>query len=387
MSLLRNVVLEASSHTQTKTVFRIPSAGKLLMPELRLCNFGVTTGGTADGLETYAYAQGIFALIKAVRLYSNNILIDQCQDCGRYLSLMNLAGSTSGVYDVHQQTLCSNVNLAQYGQFSGLKVFLNTKLLGRLDLSDVLPFLDSMPMLYDMPELRVEIEYYTNKNDIFSNDGNVQDAGFTFTVNQPTMIYTQEMDDGKVSSMKGEAPQKAAWFAWEREYIQGLINDSLSVPRVRAFDNKFVNTLVVQKLFADAPETTGLLKNGRSDVLGNNRVNFVLNGKKLLPLNGHDTPARAMAQVADLMGDLVVPFNAWQLMAPAANQSMLKDLSDLSGGLSWDAVSIGTTVNRLDMEFYYSDARADLTDVWVWGQVLKFMTITPSGQIVVGYQS
>ena len=397
MSLLRTVVLEPSSHTNTKTVFRIPSGGKLIMPELRVCNFGVTTGGTADGNETFNYGQGIYALIRNVRLYSNNILIDQCQDCAKYLVLKNLNSTTNYCYDVKQRTLCSNVNMQDeyFAGFTGLKPIIN-KLIGRLDLSDVLNFLSAVPMLYNMPELRVEIEYNTDVTDIFSTDGESRDEDFTFAVNQPTMLYTQEMDDGKVAEAKGDMPKNVAWFAWEREYIQGL-PQQLSVPRVRAFDSKFVDKLVVQKLWYDLPGVgqplvlNERLGPGSSKALGGEKINYIINGSKQLMFNGHDTAARRNAQVNDLLGPLVIPFNTWNIMAePVTNNIMFPSMSDLNGALSWDAISVGKVVNRLDLEFFYNDntiAAGDRVDVWVWGAVLKFMTITDKGQIVCGYQA
>lgn len=392
MSLLRTVVLEPSSHTNTKTVFRIPSQGKVLMPELRVCNFGVTTGGTANGNETYNYGQGIYSLLKAVRLYANNILIDQCQDCSRYLVLKNLNSTTNYCYDVKQRTLCSNVNMEdEYAPgYTGLKPILN-KLLGRLDISDVLPFLDAVPMLYNMPELRVELEYYTDVESVFSADGNSRDAGFTFGVNMPTMLYTQEMDEGKIADVKGDMPKTVAWFCWEREYVQGLPNQRLSVPRVRAFDSKFVDKLVLQKLCEfDAGEQNPRLGYGRSDALGGEKINYIINGSRALMFNGHDLSARRSAQVNDLLGPIVAPFNTWDVMCNATENVMFESMSQLSGALSWDAISVGKVINRLDVELFYNDDRIgedDTIDVWVWGAVLKFMNITDKGQIIVGYQA
>lgn len=393
MSLLRTVVLEPSSHTNTKTVFRIPSAGKLLMPELRICNFGVTTSGTANGQETYTYGQGIYALLKAVRLYANNILIDQFQDSSRFLVLKNLNTTTNYGYDVNQRTICSNVNMQdEYAPgFTGLKPILN-KLLGRLDLSSVLSFLNAVPMLYNYPELRVELEYYTDVTSIFSEDGNSGDPGFTFQVNMPSMLYTQEMDEDKLALVKGEAPKMIAFFAWEREFIQSVNFGQLQSPRVRAFDSKFVNKLVLQKLWNVGRGRTQNVKlgYGRSDAFSSEQINYIINGSKQLMFNGHDLPSRRSAQVNDLLGPIVTPFNSWNTMSDATQLIMFESMYDLTGSLSWDAVSVGRVINRLDVEMTFNDDRFgedDTLDVWVWASVLKFVNVLPSGQIVVGYQA
>ena len=387
MSLLRNVVLEPSSHTQTKTVFRIPSAGKLLMPDIRLCNFGVSAKQNGTDLETYNYAQGIYSLIKAVRLYSNNILIDQCQDCSRYLPLQNLSGSTEAVYDIKQKTVCSNVNLntSLVDKVVGLKER-TTNLLGLLSLKACLPVLSSLEMLYNMPgELRVEIEYNTAKELIFSNDGNGRGANFSFTVSQPTCLYTQEMNEEVVAKAASEAPKKFMWFTWEREYIQSMPMNVNNTPRVRAFDNKFVDVLVTQ-VIREPQISHPKLGYGKSDALQNQRLNYVVNGSKLMMFNGQDLAARRVAGVVDSLGDLVVPFNAWDNSVANADDTMSKDLVALGGSLSWSCVSLGRVINRLDLEFYFSGiAPANDVDLWVWGRILKVATMDAKGNWVVGY--
>jgi hypothetical protein len=384
MSLLRNIVLEASSHTQTKTVFRIPSSGKLLMPDIRLCNFGVSSKVNGTGLESYCYGQGIYALIKSVRLYSNNILLDQCNDCSRYMALQNLKGAPDTVLDIKQKTLCSNVNLQDswFGTVSGLKPITHN-LLGLLSLKSCLPLLESMDVLYNMPgELRVEIEYNTDKTEIFSNDGNGRGNDFSFTISQPTCVYTQETNEEQIAAIAADVPKKYMWFTWEREYIAALTGGINNTPRVRAFDNKFVDLLVVQKI-RDPNVSQVKLGFGRSDALPNERLNYIINGSKQLMFNGQDIAARSTAALVDSLGDLSIPFNGWTKMVPAGDTSMTGDLALLNGQLSWACVSIGKVINRLDLELYFTGVGA--VDVWTWGRILKIAQVDDKGNWVVGY--
>lgn len=389
MSLLKTVVLEASSHSNSKSVFRIPSQDKLIMPELRLCNFGVVTGGSATGSEKFCYGQGVYSLIKAVRLYSNNVLIDQCQDCSRYMVLKNLAGSSSYIFDVKQKTLCSNVNMQDAYNDQGLTGFklLTNKLLGRIDLSDCLPFLSSVVALYNMPgELRVEVEYNSDIPTIFSDDGNSADAAFVFNVNQPTLLYTQETDDKAISMAAKEMPSKFMWATWEREFVQGLGNNQVNVPRVRAFDNKFVDVLLIQKILNGAAHPK--LGYGYSHALVGEKSNYVVNGSKQLLFSGHDSHAKASAQVADMLGDLVIPFNAWDNMAANADNIMVDDFATINGKLSWNAIQLSRVINRLDIEMSFTQPNAgDTCDLWVWGRVFKFAVKDDKGNWMVGYTS
>lgn len=383
MSLLRNVILEASSHTNTKTVFRIPSAGKMIMPDIRLCNFGVTSLQNATGLESFCYGQGIYALIKAVRLYSNNILIDQCQDCARYMPLQNLKGSTDVVYDIKQKTLCSNVNLqdSYVTGVSGLKPITHN-LLGLLSLKACLPVLESLEVLYNMPELRIELEYVTERTEIFSDDGNGHGGNFTWTVSQPTCVYTQEINEAQIAAIAADIPKKYMWFAWEREFIQDLPTNTNNSPRVRAFDNKFVDTLVIQKI-RDSNVPHPKLGVGKSDALPDEKLNYIVNGSKQLMFNGQDLSARRSAGIVDTLGELVTPFNAWDLMPLAGDNTMTLDLAGLDGHLSWAAVSLGKVINRLDLEISFTGMVT--LDVWAWARVMKVAQVDAKGNWVIGY--
>lgn len=397
MSLTRTVVLESSSHTNTKTVFRIPSKGKLILSQLRLVNFGIESLSHTDGNENFAWASGVYSLISAVRLYSGNVLLDELKDAHRYLSLANLTGTTSYNWDVRNKTLCSSVNVETEALVENKKLDLKpkaNKLLGMVDLSDFLAICESTPAFWDWPDMRVEVEYNTKKEFIFSSDGQGRRVGLTWTVSQPTMLYTEEMDEMTIkqtaSALSKNGASSLVFNCYEREYLAEVPDDVQNSVRLRAFDNKYLDSLVVQ-VIDPAYDDVGLqlsnkLCQGRSDMVDGLKLNWMLNGSRLLPFNGLDTAARQCANMADYTVDMVVPFVGWDQLAPANNvveEFVDKQVNLLQGHLHWISVDIKNMVNRLDMDIYHNGNGP--VQMWVWGYVTKFVTKDSKDNIVVGY--
>ena len=116
------------------------------------------------------------------------------------------------------------------------------------------------------------------------------------------------------------------------------------------------------------------------------KLNWMLNGSRLLPFNGLDTAARQCANMADYTVDMVVPFVGWDQLAPANNvveEFVDKQVNLLQGHLHWISVDIKNMVNRLDMDIYHNGNGP--VQMWVWGYVTKFVTKDSKDNIVVGY--
>jgi len=400
MSLTRTIVLEASTHSNTKSVFRIPSKGKLLLSKLRLVNFGISSLSHSTGLENFAYGSGVYSLISSLRLYSGNVLLDEIKDAHRYLSLANLMGTTSYNWDVRQKTLCSSVNVESL-QFEDIEPVARVtlkpkadKLLGMVDLSDFLSVCEATPAFWDWPDMRLEVEYNTRKEYIFTNDGEGRRAGLTWVVSQPTLLYTEEMDEDMIKTTVSKLTKAGAtslvFNCYEREQLATVTDGVQTSIRVRAFDNKFLDSLIVQVINPDydnplAGSGTKLLQ-GRSDMVDQLKLNWMLNGSKLLMFNGFNTPARQSASFADYTVNMVTPFNGWDILDPAdavVEEFISADVNALSGHMHWTSVDIKSMVNRLDMDIFHNGN--DPVDFWVWGYVTKFINKDAQNNIVVGY--
>ena len=390
MSQPRTNILEPVTHSNKKTTFRIQSANRVIYSNLRLVDFGLSAVANRTGQENFAFGSGAYALMKNVKLYSGNTLLDQCLDVDRIMGHHMLRGSTMDLYDVNQPLVGSSLNIRLMPldpvddlYDTSLQPLAN-KLLARVKLDDVLPLLKSLTYFAGWAgDLRLEIEYNTAGNVVLANTGS-QGA---MTVNRCSLVYEDEMDDVTVQNLIQEQKTvPVSWFCWEREYVP-LLRPGVNSLRVRAFDNKMVQyALMMVNLENGVP--TNKLCNGYSVEAGQT-TNFIVNGMRLLPLTGMNSAARRAASAADssILG-LCVPTGCNDITAVAVGdqQAFSETLFQLFGLLSFSTYELNTVINRLDLEFTLG-VEADNLSAYVWGAVMKFLVKSPDGNIVVGYQA
>lgn len=390
MSQPRTNILEPVTHNNKKTVFRIQSDSRVIYSDMRLVDFGLSAVAGATGQENFAYTSGAYALIKNIRLYSGNTLLDQCQDVDRIMGHHMLRGTTMDKFDLDQKLVCNSLNIrenlvdAVNNKYETDLQPLANKLLARLKVDEMLLLLKSVSYFAGWAgDLRLEIEYNTDPTVVLAADG-VQGA---MTVNRPSLVFEDEMDEQTTMDLIKEQSGRLSlvWNTYEREYLASL-GAGLNAIRIRAFDNKMVNHLLMSVGIANGAASDDL-GHGYSLELGQ-RTNFIVNGMRLLPLSGMDTSARRAASAADqsVLG-LCVPTGCNNLQ-PAVFQTYFSDtLFALFGKLSWSAVELNQVINRLDLEFVLpADFQAQYS-AYVWASVMKFLVKDANGGIVVGYQA
>jgi hypothetical protein len=391
MAQPRTNILEPTTHTNKKTSFRIQSANRVIYSNLRLVDFGISSVVGQTGQECFAFGSGAYALLKNVRLYSGNTLLDQCLDCDRIMGHHMLRGSTMDKYDLDQPLVGSSLNI-RLQQVDPVDELYDTalqplanKLLARIKLDDCLPLLKSLDYFAGWAgDLRVELEYNTDPTVVLADTGS-QGA---MTVSRPSLVFEDEMDDMTRESLIAEQETvPVSWFCWEREYISTL-GAGLTGVRVRAFDNKMVQYAIMAVHFANGAPADQL-GNGYSLEEGQ-QVNWVVNGMRLLPLSGMNSAARRAASAADasILG-LCVPTGCNDTTeVAAADQNEFSDpLFALFGQLSYSAYELNTVINRLDLEFTLPADYEAVRSAYIWGSVMKFLTKSADGSIVVGYQA
>ena len=388
----RTNILEPVTHSNKKTTFRVPSADRVIYSSLRLCDFGLSAVAGATGQENFAFASGAYALLKNVRLYAGNTLIDQCLDVDRIMGHHMLRGSTMEKFDVDQKLVCNSLNIREVvtdpvngDETTSLQPLAN-KLLARIKLDDVLLLLKSVEYFAGWAgDLKLELEYNTDATVVLSSSGS-QGA---MTVSRPILVFEDEMNE-EVSMvlMKEQAGRfSAVWNTYEREYISGIVA-GLNGIRVRGFDNKMVNHLLLAVGYTNGGVEANL-GHGYSLELGE-KVNFLVNGVRLLPLTGMDTSARRAGSVSDqsVLG-LCVPTGCHDSTTLGPNDQ--SDFSDalfaLFGKISWSAYEINNIINRLDLEFTLPANYEPTNSAYIWASVMKFLTKDASGNIIVGYQA
>jgi hypothetical protein len=259
---------------------------------------------------------------------------------------------------------------------------LANKLLARIKLDDVLPLLKSLDYFAGWAgDLRVELEYNTDATVVLADTGS-QGA---MTVSRPSLVFEDEMDDMTVESLIAEQQSvPVSWFCWEREYIS-LLTPGVNGIRVRAFDNKMIQYALMSVLPPNGAPADQL-GNGYSLEVAQ-QVNFIVNGMRLLPLSGMNTAARRAASASDssILG-LCVPTGCHDT-TEVVNQTQFSDpLFTLFGQLAYSAYELNTVINRLDLEFTLP-AGAENNSAYIFGSVMKFLTKSADGSIVVGYQA
>lgn len=395
----KTVILQPSFHSSSRTEFRLDGSNKVLGAALRVCNFGCTTvtktTPLTDPTPLYYLGTGIYGLIKQITLYSGTIVLDELRDANRWLGISNLMDETDHAWDVSQKTLCTGLNLQhqEFIQFPSLLELKPTqnKYIGMLHLQNVLPMLKNigkvidgkiLPYLIDMQDLRLVIEYNTDVTSVFQSIGGIRPA--SFTVNQPVMVFDELTDEFLLPQLLTNDVITWKFPAIEREKVSipatgNNASDNNSV-RLRSMDQKQVNNVLLQIVPTGAADNQLGYSYSINMAQGDDKVNFVLNSKRLLPQNGLNTPARKAASVADAIpsGNMCVFTLAHDILSSqAATATGVYDarLQTLINKLAFVNCDLKDTVKQLDLEY----ARKALglgvanpaVDIWVWSRVWK----------------
>lgn len=403
----KTVITQTTFHSNSRTEFRLHSDKKVLSSQLRICNFGVgtvTKVNNADPTPLYNLGTGIYGCIKQITLYSGSIILDELKDASRWLGLVNLAGQTDAAWDLKQKLVCSGLSLRHDEPIQSASLLElrpeSSKYIGMINLQNVFPMLNAVgDYLIDFPDLRVVIEYNTDLAQIFQD---LRAAGAlnalrpaSCTFNQPIMVHDELADEEMVAQMLSKGGQ-AAWqyLAIEREVINiaepaANAGDFNSI-RLRSMDQKMVNNVVLQVLPAGAADPQLGYAYSVNMPQGDDKFNFVLNSKRLLPQNGFSTPARKAAAVADTFP---LGLNVFTLAhdVPSSTNNVYGQLFDanlqaLFNKLAFVNCDLKDVVNQLDLEYSRVPiAQNPAVQIWVWSRVLKQGAKASDGTIVTQY--
>jgi len=397
----KTVITQTTFHSNSRTEFRLASDRKVLSSQLRICNFGVgsvTKANAADPTPLYNLGTGIYGCIKQITLYAGSIILDELKDASRWLGMVNLAGQTDAAWDLKQKLLCTGLNLRHDEPIQSSSLLelrpQSSKYLGMINLQSVFPMLSAVgDYLIDFSDLRVVIEYNTDLAQIFQNQG-VLPTGCTF--NQPIFVHDEIIDEALAAQMLAKG-SKSAWqyLAIEREVVN--INATVANAgdfnslRLRSMDQKMINNLILQVLPAGAADAQLGYAYSVNMPQGDDKFNFVLNSKRLLPQNGFNTPARKAGAVADMFPAGMTVFTlAHDVPSSTGNvYSQLFDakLQAMFNKLAFVNCDLKDVVNQLDMEYSRKAIAAvnPAVQIWVWSRVLKEGAKAADGTIITQY--
>lgn len=388
-------------HSNTRTEFRISSADKVVLSNLRLCEFGcssVVPVGTNPDEASYVRGAGLYALIKNIYLYSGSVLIDQLRDVSRFMGFKNLIMTSAEAEDLNRFLLCSNsgVGLSTgFDEESNRVEYLGqlNKLIGRVPLTQIFSLLNATDFFNSWNDLRLVIEYNTDVRDIFSNTGTLVRPA-SFVVNTPLLAFDElVMGLNERDVMLKEAKSvKLAYEQVERERWYIPSNQPYYSQRLRAFDEKIVSRLVVQTAIPNS-FSDSMGRSYSKAVLGE-KLNFVINGRKHLPYQGADTPAKKLAMCLDSFGDLMTFTGQNDIIAedniPEVYDNTTQSTMEGSNGMSLLSCDILNRVNTLDCEFSRDLSVEDIStlvelEMWAYGAVSMYLVKNADGSIQTGY--
>ena len=411
--MLKTQIVQPIYHSNQRTEFRVSSKGKVLLPNLRLCNFGVSSTNSAFPVVNFGVAGGVLSLIKNIVIYSGNVILDQITDADQWLGVSNLVGTAPEARDLKQKLLCSNLNILSLddGDLRHSITFqpFENKLQGRVNLQDVFPFLkaqitsekgqvmmdeDGSPMtleyLTDFDDIRLVIEYHTVANHIFAAQNIATNNGqpTAWVVSQPELVFEEVIDEELAADILKSSPVRFVVRAIERERLDLTQNGSV---RLRAFDGKQLTNLILQTIPGGAADPQ--LCYAYSSIQPSEKIQLVLNGRKLLPFQGADTAARKAALLADTFESFLsftgsTDINFGNRTATAASPVFAARPAAMIGDLSFMGVSILDTVSQLELEYQNATAGPYVAplQIWAWGEVLKYVSKDKkTGAIQTGY--
>lgn len=390
---LRTDYLVPFFHSNTRTEFRIMSSDKIVLSNMRLCDFGAVLGTASP--TSYVRTAGLYSLIKNIYLYSGSVLIDQMRDCSKYMAIKNMKSNSADISDLNQRLLCSNNILkavdAPLSPETAESVEMNSpsnQLLGRVPLSQIFGLLRSLDTLNMWNDLRLVIEYNTDVNDIFQTP---RPDPSQFSINTP-LLATDELvvdEAGRDAMMKAGLNVQVIFQQIERErwYIPAL--QGYYSQRLRAFDSRTLSNIVIQTL--DEEDVHAQLGRNYSLAVLGEKINLVVNGKKLLPYQGADSQQKKLAMFQDSFGATICftgENDILNLNEQEVAQTYGDDALALLGELSFFGCDVMNRINTLDVEYQRTQpdgVQLEELELWAFGSVSLYLKKGADGKIVMGY--
>lgn len=405
---------------------------------LRLVNFGCT--GNATDNNTINSQAGLLSLIKNARLMDGAVELDSLRNAGKYLAFRTANNSNSDNANINSKLLRAKVGyyMEDTGQVlhdagnpvNRVRTSANSTDANDayIDLRRIFPILENISYLDTtlFPNLKIVIEYDTSalKLALATNTD-------TLTTKTPLLVCDEIMDKGVVSKLRSKfngvvyagieddlfvIPSKEATSAG---LASGVVEKQVVNQRLNGFDNKILGRIVVMKQASDtskynnAGASLGFGPHSSLAQVGE-KVNFNVNGVKILTGDGIDTPAKQLAYLHDTWGEFnMLPFSN-ELSVGANTPGALHNRigtpnanavggganeSPFIGQASYLGIDLSTRVSQLEIN-YEREIIKDTTaaagdqgkkyesaalDVHVYAEVQKQLKVGANGRYTITY--
>lgn len=362
-SIKTNLIDPVYDGKNKRTEFRLQK-DKLYLPNFRLSNLGFTSIAASGNINK---SGGIYSFIKNIYLYDGRTVLDQILGVNDYLTWKNYNSENSVNRDINKWLVKHKLGYDYFGIGEGtINEFLVQKQTAIditdtptawLDLTEVFPFLRNSEYVPTSiyKNLSVVVEYTVDNLTLIPDGGTTPS-----TTLEPLLIVDEIMDPEFINNfLKTYKGVRYLAIEHDQQFIAGadasatvkLSNTNTSINqkvsfKINGFDNKVVNRMLVIKKPTINNTSFGTL---HSQSFVDEKLQFRVNGRDLLPDDGIDKPNRRLAMLNDAFGlcNTVVGSNT----VGFANYGNHVQDTNLASSFDYAGVVIGDSINDLLVNF------------------------------------
>lgn len=415
---VKTMIIDPTVFNNSRCEFRLAPG---YLSNLKLVDVGVYSTNIVDRSTGVFYPSimGCLAAIKKISLFSGATMIDEIQELPSYGAVQHLKTTNQAQEDLNRFELLNGCSFAiksndapldtqqsvgalttesqhkdyvkTYLENGGLfKNYHNNQVQvantdagaasGVLVLSSYLQFLATVPVLPNIPDLRLVLEFNLAAGDYYVDADASSAVSPTFLPIRPQLMYEELL--GVKAEANVDVPYQSTIV---ERFVVPAAADGTTVQtsfRSGAFRNRYVNDLV---LFNKVSTTDGWLRaKERSVAQKNETIQLIVNAKKYLPDQGINQESMKLAYFHDSQGGLNIPLAAamsscWDA-ANGTNRLFDSQTAPLAHNMSVTGVLVQDVIDRLDIEYSRtgSTVEADQTtafDLLVFGKVNRRMQI------------
>ena len=379
--MLKSNYIDPSFQSTSRLEFKLQSAGECVYNTVEMTNFGfaTATGATPPAVPKLKFG-GLANLIRNAYLYSGSMELESIKDVCVMSGLTATLGDGDGLRSLEapqaQTSLTAKTDTA--GNVS-LDTQALPQLLGNVMLSDIFPCMRAIKKWTNYPELRVVFELNTTIADMFQNQG-AGSLPTAYTLSSPVLKY-DKLNDPEMKMEELADPDNYKSMAWMTLYneVQSVAAGSTSASlKLRGFQGKNCMYMLVQGV-PTAAQSDAFLGFGYSQLFPGETQQITVNNRKLLPLNGLDTPAKKQMSMEAFKPCGL--YGAANIIGTGYN-AYSNNVAQLLGKLSFARFSIGQRITDLQFDYGTQAVAAGGRTLRFIGAVSKQMVRDKSGVVL-----
>jgi len=410
----KTLLIDPRSHNNTRTEFRLDD--NFYASSIKLVDVGLSDPGATGEEFLYPTFNGVMQLIKNIYLYSDTTLIDSIQNIPQYTALQGLKTSNQGSYLNRDLLLNGNGFTIQRVDSEGdragaltqddpmqnlssmptknnqIPIGANSEQQsGTIMLQQILSFLETVPVLPKIQNLRLVIEYDTTVTNYFNDPSNPIPSPAVQVI-RPTLVVEQLLNEPEMPDTL-QIPFMQTIVERFQVPLTTSANDSVPMRssfKSQAFNQKFLRDLTFLNSpsddLADANDRN-LTRLTRSVAQKGEVLQLVVNNSNHLPDVGIDSPAKKLMYFNDTDRPLNLPIIAGLPAIKDASGNIVTD-DQLVGQYTATAVKVGMRINDLRIEYQRLNGPTlpsqQAFTLLAYGKVARNMTIQ-GGRIRMDY--